>query len=214
MIAGLLGSGAAFAGASDPEPNDSLVAPEVQDIDDPFRRGIDRIADQGVRFDHCYVSDAPCLPSRAAMFTGQFGIHSGVVNHGGVAADRYQIGRERGFNTHHTFPGFIVPLRWRRSVGRSEASLPSKSTAVSACRASGCRNLSRCWGFRRVCDRVPGIGCWPRCSDAVSPETMLSMVSPGYIRARAANRLASFPSNLVSMPSMLPIFSGFTRAKK
>ena len=46
MIAGLLGSGAAFAGASDPEPNDSLVAPEVQDIDDPFRRGIDRIADQ------------------------------------------------------------------------------------------------------------------------------------------------------------------------
>ena len=46
MIAGLLGSGAAFAGASDAEPNDSLVAPEVQDIDDPFRRGIDRIADQ------------------------------------------------------------------------------------------------------------------------------------------------------------------------
>ena len=31
---------------SDPEPNDSIVAPEVQDIDDPFRRGIDRIADQ------------------------------------------------------------------------------------------------------------------------------------------------------------------------
>ena len=46
MITGLLGSGMAFAGASDPEPNDSLVAPEVQDIDDPFRRGIDRIADQ------------------------------------------------------------------------------------------------------------------------------------------------------------------------
>ena len=46
MITGLLGSGMAFAGASDIEPNDSLVAPEVQDIDDPFRRGIDRIADQ------------------------------------------------------------------------------------------------------------------------------------------------------------------------
>ena len=46
LIASLLGSGAAFAGADDVEPNDSLVAPEVQDIDDPFRRGIDRIADQ------------------------------------------------------------------------------------------------------------------------------------------------------------------------
>ena len=46
MIASLLGPGLAYAGADDVEPNDSLVAPEVQDIDDPFRRGIDRIADQ------------------------------------------------------------------------------------------------------------------------------------------------------------------------
>ena len=45
-IASLFSSGVAFAGADDVEPNDSLVAPEVQDIDDPFRRGIDRIADQ------------------------------------------------------------------------------------------------------------------------------------------------------------------------
>ena len=46
LVALFLGAGTAFAGASDVEPNDSLVAPEVQDIDDPFRRGIDRIADQ------------------------------------------------------------------------------------------------------------------------------------------------------------------------
>ena len=46
LLALSLGAGTAFAGASDVEPNDSLVAPEVQDIDDPFRRGIDRIADQ------------------------------------------------------------------------------------------------------------------------------------------------------------------------
>lgn len=46
LLAVFLGVGTAFAGASDIEPNDSLVAPEVQDIDDPFRRGIDRIADQ------------------------------------------------------------------------------------------------------------------------------------------------------------------------
>ena len=35
---------ATFAGASSDET--SLVAPEVQDVDDPFRRGLDRIADQ------------------------------------------------------------------------------------------------------------------------------------------------------------------------
>lgn len=45
MIA-MFGAEPALAGASDVVENDSLVAPEVQDIDDPFRRGIDRIADQ------------------------------------------------------------------------------------------------------------------------------------------------------------------------
>ena len=45
MIA-LSGAGQALAGAPGVEENDSLVAPEVQDIDDPFRRGIDRVADQ------------------------------------------------------------------------------------------------------------------------------------------------------------------------
>ena len=39
-------AGPALAGADDVEENNSLVAPEVQDIDDPFRRGIDRVADQ------------------------------------------------------------------------------------------------------------------------------------------------------------------------
>jgi len=46
LIALSLGAEMAMAGASDVEANDSLVAPEVQDVDDPFRRGIDRIADQ------------------------------------------------------------------------------------------------------------------------------------------------------------------------
>ena len=50
---------------------------------------IDRIADEGVRFDNLYVSDAPCLPSRTALITGRFGIHTGVCNHHGTAADMY-----------------------------------------------------------------------------------------------------------------------------
>ncbi|HIE51890.1 MAG TPA: sulfatase [Armatimonadetes bacterium] len=58
---------------------------------------IDWIASQGVRFENCYVSDAPCLPSRAALAMGRFGIHTGVVGHGGTAADPYPVGPERPF---------------------------------------------------------------------------------------------------------------------
>lgn len=58
---------------------------------------IDRIAKQGVRFTNYYCSDAPCLPSRAALFTGQFGIHTGIVGHGGTAADMRLEGASRGF---------------------------------------------------------------------------------------------------------------------
>ncbi len=77
---------------------------------------IDRLAAEGVRFDKCYVSDAPCLPSRASMFTGRFGIHTGIVNHGGLAADMRPIGRERIFNNggeacEGNRPGFIETLR-------------------------------------------------------------------------------------------------------
>lgn len=58
---------------------------------------IDRIAAEGTRFTNCYTSDAPCLPSRTALYTGMFGIHSGVVGHGGTAADPFIEGRERSF---------------------------------------------------------------------------------------------------------------------
>ncbi len=58
---------------------------------------IDAVARQGVRFNQYYCPDAPCLPSRAALVTGAFGIHSGVVGHGGTAADLRLVGRERSF---------------------------------------------------------------------------------------------------------------------
>jgi len=58
---------------------------------------IDAIAREGVRFDHYHCSDAPCLPSRAALTTGRYGIHSGVVGHGGTAADMRLTGASRGF---------------------------------------------------------------------------------------------------------------------
>ncbi|MGD0091926.1 MAG: sulfatase, partial [Planctomycetota bacterium] len=72
---------------------------------------LDKIADQGLRLDNCYVSDAPCLPSRASMFTGQFGIHSGVVGHGGTAADLRILGAEREFRCDSRQTSFIEALR-------------------------------------------------------------------------------------------------------
>jgi arylsulfatase A-like enzyme len=71
---------------------------------------IDRIAAEGVRFDNYYTPDAPCLPSRTALMTGMFGIHNGVVGHGGTAADLRLEGPNRGFRTqlnHTSLPGML-----------------------------------------------------------------------------------------------------------
>jgi choline-sulfatase len=60
---------------------------------------IDHVASEGVRFEHCHVPDAPCLPSRTALFSGRFGIHTGVINHGGAAADMFVEGPGRRFRS-------------------------------------------------------------------------------------------------------------------
>src|SRR5512142_291981 len=75
---------------------------------------IDAMAAQGVRFDNVYCSDAPCLPSRAALMTGRFGIHTGVVNHGGACADLRPDGPRRGFRnslSSSSLPAFLKQQR-------------------------------------------------------------------------------------------------------
>lgn len=47
---------------------------------------IDEISREGVVFEKCYTPDAPCLPSRTALYSGRFGIQTGVVGHGGTAS--------------------------------------------------------------------------------------------------------------------------------
>jgi arylsulfatase A-like enzyme len=44
---------------------------------------IDTVAESGVRFENCFVSDAPCLPSRTALATCRYGVNTGVVSHFG-----------------------------------------------------------------------------------------------------------------------------------
>lgn len=48
---------------------------------------IDALARGGIVFGNVHASDTPCLPSRTALVTGRFGIHNGVVNHGGSDAE-------------------------------------------------------------------------------------------------------------------------------
>jgi arylsulfatase A-like enzyme len=72
---------------------------------------MDRIARQGTMFTNFYTSDAPCLPSRAALFLGRFGIHTGVVDHGGTAADPFIIGPSRQFRLQQEWDSWSMALR-------------------------------------------------------------------------------------------------------
>ncbi len=58
---------------------------------------MDKISEDGIRFDNYYCADAPCLPSRASLVSGMFGIRNGAVGHGGTAGDRRLTGRTRDF---------------------------------------------------------------------------------------------------------------------
>ncbi len=72
---------------------------------------IDGLAGRGVRFDNCYVTDAPCLPSRTALWSGRCGFHTGVVNHGGTAAEPFIEGPGRGFRDEFDATCWMRALR-------------------------------------------------------------------------------------------------------
>lgn len=72
---------------------------------------IDRLAQEGVRFENVYISDAPCLPSRTALWSGRCGFRTGVVGHGGTAADPFVEGPTRGFRDLFGATGWMVALR-------------------------------------------------------------------------------------------------------
>lgn len=74
---------------------------------------IDRIAAEGVRFTETWVSDVPCLPSRTALWSGRFGFHTGVVNHGGTAGQPFVEGSTRGSEDLFGLTGWMRLLRER-----------------------------------------------------------------------------------------------------
>ena len=90
---------------------------------------IDAIAAEGMVFHKVYASDTPCLPSRTALLTGQFGIHNGVVNHGGVDADPVIGGPGRQFWSKLQLDSF--PTRLKRA-GLKTVSISSFAQRHSA----------------------------------------------------------------------------------
>lgn len=52
----------------------------------PITPHLDAFAADAARFDSYYASDSPCMPSRTALTSGQFGITNGVIGHHGEAA--------------------------------------------------------------------------------------------------------------------------------
>lgn len=72
---------------------------------------IDRIAKDAVRFDNNYVSDAPCLPSRTALWSGRHGFRTGVVGHMGSSADPFNDGETRGFRDVFDATSWMSALR-------------------------------------------------------------------------------------------------------
>ncbi|MRH43291.1 sulfatase-like hydrolase/transferase [Aquibacillus halophilus] len=80
---------------------------------------IDEVAKEGVMFTNYYCTDAPCLPSRSALMSGRFGIHNGVVGHGGTAADMRHEGPSRAFNdrlVHESLPGSLRSLGYKTTT--------------------------------------------------------------------------------------------------
>ena len=52
---------------------------------------VDALAAQGTRFTQVYASDVPCLPSRTALFSGHFGVHTGASEKSLVRAGLHHL---------------------------------------------------------------------------------------------------------------------------
>ena len=119
---------------------------------------IDALARDGVRFNQCHVSDAPCLPSRTSLFTGRFGIHSGLVNHGGAAAELYPEGANRGFFSALSSASWMSCLRRQ---GLRTATVSSFGERHSAWHwYAGFNEMMNCGGRgSEIADEVEQLAC-------------------------------------------------------
>ncbi len=90
---------------------------------------IDEIAKEGVVFDNYYCPNAPCLPSRASLITGQYGIRTGVVGHGGTAADLRPQGFSRGFTDDYSSNSLFTQFKKAGMHTVSFSTFPERHSA-------------------------------------------------------------------------------------
>lgn len=72
---------------------------------------IDSVAKDGALFQNYYCPNAPCLPSRASLISGLYGIRNGIVGHGGTASDMRIEGATRGFQDEFARHNLIATIR-------------------------------------------------------------------------------------------------------
>ncbi len=99
--------------------------------------------DSCARFDNMYTSDAPCLPSRTSLVTGQFGIRHGVVNHGGKYSDMRNEHQGRSFMRSLEYDGLFGVLK---RAGMRTVSISSFSARHSCWQFNAGLNEVYCYG--------------------------------------------------------------------
>lgn len=72
---------------------------------------IDSVAREGIVFTGVHASDTPCLPSRTALWSGRFGLVTGVVGHGGSVCEPRREGATRGWAGTYLDASFTGVLR-------------------------------------------------------------------------------------------------------
>ena len=90
---------------------------------------LDSVAADGMVFENYFCSDAPCLPSRAALVLGQFGIKTGIVGHGGTAADKPLTGAGRSFTDSEERQNLFYLFRKANMYTASISSFPERHSA-------------------------------------------------------------------------------------
>jgi choline-sulfatase len=69
----------------------------------PTSPHLDGIIRRGVRFTHAFCQASPCVPSRAALFSGRFDVHNGVVTHWGPGGELRPPGADAPMLAKHLY---------------------------------------------------------------------------------------------------------------